>query len=170
MDGTTRLIASQIEPGESVLYIGAGGDRFFKTLRIHRPTSRSCRTIFHPCLDGQRYDVIVVRSVIEVMTDDEIDAWTSRATTLLAPKGRLAIAIRSVWCGSGTGFDGLDSLGGLLPPERLANPYSAVDRVACNGYKSTEQHRRWSALSEVVIMHRTASLEIPIEKSRQAFI
>jgi hypothetical protein len=157
MRRTTQLLASCVEPGESVLYLGTNGDRFFKVLRVHRPTSRSTRTISHPSLDGQRFDVIVVRSILEVMSNAEIDEWTARAGELLGPNGRMIIAIRPIWSGSGTGYDGLESMIDLLPPERLSNPYSAIDRVASNGYELSSEHHRWSAGGDVFVLARTAS-------------
>jgi hypothetical protein len=154
MRGTAQLLASCVEPGESVLYLGANGDRFFKVLQVHRPTSRSTRTIFHPSLDGQRFDVVVVRSILEVMSNAEVDEWTVRAGALLGPNGRLIIAIRPIWSGSSTGYDGLESMIDLLPPERLANPYSAIDRVASHGYELSGEHHRWSAGGDVFVLGR----------------
>jgi hypothetical protein len=140
-------LASCVEPGESVLYLGANGDRFFKVLRVHRPTSRSARTIFHSTLDGQTFEVVVVRSILEVMT--------ARAGELLGPNGRLIIAIRPIWSGSSAGYDGFEAMIDLLPPERLANPYSAIDRVASHGYLLSGQHHRWSAGGDVFVFKRT---------------
>jgi hypothetical protein len=160
MNGTTGLLASCIRPGDAVLYIGPSGPRFFEKVKIQRPTSRSTRTIFHPTLDGTKFDAIVARSVVEVMTDEEIDVWTKRANDLLSPKGRLVIAIRSVistGC-SGTGFD-LEAIGDVVAPERLADPYSAVHRIEHSGFVVTDTRKRWSAISEALVLERVPSVQ-----------
>jgi cyclopropane fatty-acyl-phospholipid synthase-like methyltransferase len=159
MNGTTGLLASCIRPGDAVLYVGPSGPRFFEKVKVQRPTSRSTRTVFHPTLDGKRFDAIVARSVVEVMTDDEIDAWTLRANELLAPKGRLVIAIRSVISTGFSGADfGLDAVSDVISPERLANPYSAVQRIEKGGFVVTDARQRWSAISEALVLERAPSI------------
>jgi hypothetical protein len=160
MNGTTGLLASCIRPGDAVLYVGPSGPRFFEKVKVQRPTSRSTRTIFHPTLDGTKFDAIVARSVVEVMTDEEIDFWTKRANDLLSPKGRLVIAIRAVfssgWMGAGLDFE---AIGDVVAPERLADPYSAVRRIEHGGFIVTGARQRWSAVSEALVLERVLSVQ-----------
>jgi hypothetical protein len=100
------------------------------------------------------FDVVVARSIFEVMSNSEIDAWAERAGELLVPNGRLIIAIRPIWSGSSAGYDGFEAMIDLLPPERLANPYSSIDRVAIHGYVMSGEHHRWSAVGDVFVVRR----------------
>jgi hypothetical protein len=138
-----RLLARSVDPGDRVLYVGDAPQRFFAASRNHLATSRSADSIFDPSLDADFFDVIIARSSIDLLSDDDAYAWARQALSMIGPNGRLVVAVRPVWLDMNWPDIDFSVLRSCLDNQRIADPRSVFACVASAGFRDLGERQGW---------------------------